>query len=84
MAIAYRIAVPFTTTKRQMTMNSNLTDALANLNYRILNSQAEFPDACWNAASQYNVPYEELADAYDRDTELQADRRAVAFFNWGR
>jgi hypothetical protein len=30
------------------------------------------------------VPYEELADAYDRDTELQADRRAVAFFNWGR
>ena len=46
-------------------MNSNLTDALANLNYRILNSHAEFPDACWAAASQYNVPYEELADAYD-------------------
>lgn len=46
-------------------MNSNLTDALANLNYRILNSNQEFPDACWNTASQYNVPYEALADAYD-------------------
>jgi hypothetical protein len=50
-----------------MTMNSNLTDALANLKHRILTNNQEFPDACWNAASQYNVPYEELADAYDAD-----------------
>jgi len=53
--------------QKEMTMNSNLTDALANLKHRILTNNQEFPDACWNAASQYNVPYEELADAYDAD-----------------
>lgn len=35
----------------------------------------EFPDACWNIASNRNVDYEALADAYDEACQHRRDRR---------
>ena len=52
-----------------MARNDNLGTAL-NLMNTLINAGAEFPDACFKAASKCDCDYELLADAYD---EMTAD-----------
>ena len=49
----------------QSTNPAEIKKAVAELKRRIVSSKNEFADDLWNVASEFNVHYETLADAYD-------------------